>query len=148
MQLVKELYGRVSGLFGSSTARTLSSSTNKGSSMTNHSNVRPMFEVYEVPDEDKTPRSIYVLVKMSDRKNKRQPFVTKEVKDPRPQYDCYFPSGHCIRIVGSDELERLGMHEGAGLVDMATGEVVSDEPPPSLREMSIRKTKPPRRNAA
>lgn len=106
---------------------------------------RRRFEVYPVPDEERTSRVVTQLVVQSKRKNKRDAFETKEVKDEREQFDVYFPNGSSIRIIGRDELERLGLHEGAGLVDMETGEDVPENfEPMTLRELVARNTQLPR----
>ncbi len=112
--------------------------------------VKRKYEVHEVPDEERTPRTVVKLMAPSEAKKRKKAgkkntgFVHEEIKDDRPQYDVYFPSGHSIRVVGEAELLRLGFHIGAGLVDMETGEDVDDHTPTSLREQSDRVTQRPR----
>ncbi len=112
--------------------------------------VKRKYEVHEVPDDERTPRTIVKLIAPSEAKKLKKAgkrvvgFLREEVKDDRPQYDVYFPSGHSIRVLGEQELLRLGFHVGAGLVDMETGDDVDDREPTSLREQSERTTQRPR----
>jgi len=112
--------------------------------------VKRKYEVHEVPDEERTPRTIVKLMAPSDAKKLKKAgkktggFVQEDVKDNRPQYDVYFPSGHSIRVIGEAELLRLGFQVGAGLVDMETGDDVDDREPASLREQAERTTQRPR----
>jgi len=112
--------------------------------------VKRKYEVYEVPEDERTPRRVVKLMAPSDAKKRkkdgkrRSGFDSVEVPDKRPQYDVYFPSGHSLRVIGEDELLRLGFHVGAGLVDMETGEDIADTEPVSLREQVGRATQGPR----
>lgn len=112
--------------------------------------IKRKYEVHEVPEEERTTRHVVKLMAPSEAKKlkkkgkKHTGFGYEEVKDDRPQYDVYFPSGHSIRITGEAELLRLGFSVGAGLVDMETGEDVVDVEPVSLREQVARSTQQPR----
>lgn len=112
--------------------------------------VKRKYEVHEVSDDERTPRIIVKLMAPSEAKKLKKAgkktggFIQTEVKDDRPQYDVYFPSGHSIRVLGEQELLRLGFHVGAGLVDMETGDDVEDREPASLREQADRTTQRPR----
>jgi len=108
--------------------------------------VKRKYEVHEVPDDEKTVRRVVKLMAPSEAKKlkrkgkKHTGFGYEDVKDDRPQYDVYFPSGNSIRVVGEAELLRLGFSVGAGLVDMETGEDVEEREPVSLREQVERNT--------
>lgn len=108
--------------------------------------IKRKYEVHEVPEDEKSIRRVVKLMAPSDAKKlkkkgkKHTGFGYEEVKDDRPQYDVYFPSGHSLRIIGEAELLRLGFHVGAGLVDMETGEDIEDQEPVSLREQVDRVT--------
>ncbi len=112
--------------------------------------IKRKYEVHEVPDDDRTPRTIVKLMAPSEAKKRKKAgkknsgFIQEEVKDDRPQYDVYFPSGHSLRVIGEQELLRLGFQVGAGLVDMETGEDIDDREPTSLREQADRVTQRPR----
>lgn len=112
--------------------------------------VRRKYEVHEVEEEARSPRLVTKIAAPSKAKKaggrRKSGFDVEEVKDDRPQYDVYFPNGNSIRIVGDDELHRLGFHVGAGLVDMETGEDIDDMPQRSLKELAERKTQGPRIN--
>lgn len=112
--------------------------------------VKRKYEVHEVPEDERTLRIIVKLMAPSEAKKlkkagkKAAGFSQEEVKDDRPQYDVFFPSGHSIRVIGEQELLRLGFHVGAGLVDMETGDDVTEREPTTLREQSDRTTQRPR----
>ena len=108
------------------------------------------YEVHEVPDDERTPRRVVKLMAPSEIKKRKKAgkrasgFVTEVVKDDRPQFDVYFPSGHSIRVIGEQELLRLGFNVGAGLVDMDTGDDVGEPTVASLKEQAVRVTQPAR----
>ncbi len=108
--------------------------------------IKRRYEVHEVEEEEKSVRRVVKLLAPSEAKKlkkkgkKHTGFGYDEVKDDRPQYDVYFPSGHSIRVIGEAELLRLGFSVGAGLVDMETGEDVEEREPVSLREQVARVT--------
>lgn len=115
--------------------------------------VKRKYEVHEVPEDERTPRRIVKLMSPSDVKKRKKAgkkntgFGFETEKDSRPQFDVYFPSGHSIRVIGEDELLRLGFQVGAGLVDMETGEDVGETEQVSLRDQAERTVQRPRLRA-
>ena len=117
-------------------------------------NVKRKYEVFKVPEENRTPRRITKLALQSKRKGKkgkRASFEYTEEPDTREQYDVYFPNGHSLRVIGGPEaMEELGLStsENAGLVDMNTGEEVDEMKELDLRSVVARKTRPARNVSA
>ena len=105
-------------------------------------NIKPKFEVHEVPEDDKTERTVNTYVKGKD--GKAGMFKAKSVKDDRPQYDVYFPNGHSIRLFGDEELEARGFSNPSPLIDMDTGDVAGQQQPNILRIRSQRMAKLPK----
>lgn len=108
--------------------------------------IRPQFEVHEVPQEQRSKRTVavpkFTTKPSKDGKSvKRQVgFEYKELDDDRPQFDVYFPHGHSIRVIGKTEMVRLGFANKPGLVDMETGEIVPQHDI-SLRDYVERSTR-------
>lgn len=98
-------------------------------------NIRPRFETEPVKDQNFTR-----TVAKHDGKT-----FSYAKKSEKGGYMVYFPQGHSIHVRTDKELKRLGFDRPSGFIDMESGEEVPLNM--SLKERSIRKTKPSRSTA-
>lgn len=96
-------------------------------------NVKPAFEV-EILEGTKK-RTVHMMVEGE--------LTTKTIEEPLG-YMVYFPSGHSMRVRNHNELKKLGFDRAPNLVDMESGDPVSQPQQQSLKSEVQRKTKPTR----
>lgn len=108
--------------------------------------IKPAFQVEKL--EGKFVRTVMVIEE-DVRKvgpNQDKSLIIRKLVPQKQEYEgaymIYFPQGHSIHVAADDleQLQRIGVHERPGYVDMNTGEVIPDQISLSPKEIVERKT--------
>jgi len=96
-----------------------------------------------MPQQDIKPRfeveAVAGVVTVTKYRRDAEKGINEEYTVEEPYgFNVYFPSGNSIRVATRDELKRLGFDQAPGLIDMETGDEVSNGIP-SLKQQVQRR---------